>query len=229
MSHHIKPNGNPSTNNNISGLIEYTIIRPECSVEEIRIGCVSAREKGCHSICVPPYYVQHAARFLTESSVKINTMIGFPMGYSTTYAKVEEMKRAFIDGVDQIDAVINICAVKNGDWNYVKNDIDTMASMTRMRNKVIKIVFEVDLLNEEEAQKLCDICIESGVDFVVTSTGINGAGNQPGIVKFLRDYLPDNIKIKAAGGINNEGEAKALLNAGAIRLGIVEGSTLLES
>ncbi len=205
--------------NNLSQHIDRTLLHPDCSEEEISIVCAEAKEKCFHAVCIPPYFVQKAARLLEESPVKIVTMIGFPMGYSTTYAKVEEMKRAFIDGVDEIDAMINICAVKNNDWNYVKNDIDTMASMTRMKNKIIKIIFEVDMLNEDEAKKLCDICIESGVDFIQTSTGVNGKGNQTSIISFLRSYLPENIKIKSAGGIESIQEAKKILDAGAERIG----------
>ncbi len=220
-------NENSVDENDLKNYVDHSLLRPDCSEEEIRILCVEAKENKLTSVCVPPYFVQQASRFLEESSVKLSTVIGFPMGYSTTYAKVEEMKRAFIDGIDEIDAVINICAVKNGDWNYVKNDIETMASMTRMKAKKIKIIFEVDLLNEDEAKKICDICIESEVDYVQTSTGVNGNGNQPGIVKFLRDYLPKNIKIKAAGGIENREDAMKLIEAGADRLGCFNSMALL--
>lgn len=231
MNHRMKPNDSLDSKNvgdNLNQCIDHSILRPDTSVEEIKILCVEAIENGFYSVCIPPYYVQHAARFLEDSNVKISTVIGFPMGYSTTYAKVEEMKRAFIDGIDEIDAVINICAVKNGDWNYVKNDIDTMASMTRMKDKVIKINFEVDLLNEDEAKRICDICIESGVDYIQTSTGVNGNGNQPDIVKFLRDYLPERIKIKAAGGIHSKAEALSLLKAGADRIGTSSSLSILK-
>lgn len=199
--------------------IDHTLLKPNCSVEEINILCAEAKEHNFYSICIAPYFVQHASRLLKDSEVKIATVVGFPMGYSSTASKIEEIKRAFIDGADEVDAVVNINAVKSDDWNYVRNDIDTMARMTDMRDKVIKVIFEVDLLNEDEAKKLCDICVDSEVNFVKTSTGINGKGNQPEIITFLRDYLPKEIKVKASGGIRTKAEAEALIAAGAERLG----------
>lgn len=213
-------NKKPEVITPFSKYIDHTTLKPDCSIEEIRILCSEAIEHGFYSVCVAPYFVQHASRFLNESDVKIATVVGFPMGYSSTSSKVEEIKRAFIDGADEIDAVANINAIKSGDWNYVKNDIETLSRMTSMgRDKLIKIIFEVDLLNEDEAKKLCDVCIESEVGFVKTSTGINGKGNQPQIVSFLRDYLPKEIKVKASGGIKTRAEAEALIEAGASRLG----------
>lgn len=203
----------------LSKYIDHTILKPDCSTEEIRILCTEAVEYGFYSVCIAPYFVQFASRLLESTEVKVATVVGFPMGYSTTFAKVEEMKRAFLDGADEVDVVVNINAVKSGDWNYVKNDIDTMARMTGMKDKLIKVIFEVDLLTEDEAKKLCDICIESGVHYVKTSTGINGKGNQPEVISFLREYLPKEIKVKASGGIKTKSEAENLIALGADRLG----------
>ncbi len=232
MNHHLESINQPnlSMDKPLAQFIDHTILKPDSSVEEIRILCTEAMENGFYSVCVSPYFVKYAKRFLDGTQVKVSTVVGFPMGYAFTSSKVEEIKRAFIDGADEIDAVVNINAIKSEDWNYIQNDIDTMARMCSMRDKVIKVIFEVDLLNEDEARKLCDICIESEVDFVKTATGINGKGNQPGVISFLRDYLPKGIKIKASGGIRTQEEALELIAAGADRLGcsksvaIVKGS-----
>lgn len=199
--------------------IDHTLLKPDCTSEEIEILCTEALHHGFYSVCVSPYFVRKAKTLLGKSAVKVATVVGFPMGYSPTSSKAEEIKRAFINGADEVDAVVNINAVKNKDWTYISNDIDTMARMASMRDKLLKVIFEVDLLTQDEAKKLCDICIETDVRFVKTATGVNGKGNQPEVVSFLRDYLPKGIKVKASGGIKTKAEAEALIKAGADRLG----------
>jgi deoxyribose-phosphate aldolase len=199
--------------------IDHTLLKPDCTSEEIEILCREALQHGFYSVCVTPYFVRHAKTILGKSAVKVATVIGFPMGYSPTSSKAEEIKRAFINGADEVDAVVNINAVKNKDWTYIRNDIDTMSRMASMRDKLLKVIFEVDLLTEDEAKKLCDICIETDVRYVKTATGVNGKGNQPKVVSFLREYLPKGIKVKASGGIRTKSEAEALIKAGADRLG----------
>ena len=103
----------------VSTLIDHTLLKPDSTVDDIRRICAEAVEFDFATVCIPPFYVRDAARFLEKEKSKVTTVIGFPMGYSTIPAKVEEIKRAINDGVDEIDVVVNICAVKNGDWNYV--------------------------------------------------------------------------------------------------------------
>ncbi len=203
----------------LASMIDHTILKPDCTEEEIRMICAEAREYGFASVCVPPYFVQSAAKFLKDSKVSVSTVIGFPMGYGPTSGKIEEIKRAFICGADEVDAVINIAAVKSGDWNHVHNDIDTMARMTHMRSKTIKFILETDFLTREEALKLCEICTECEADFVKTSTGYNGKGNQPDVIRFLKEHLSGKAKIKASGGIRTREQAEELIRAGADRLG----------
>jgi deoxyribose-phosphate aldolase len=153
----------------------------------------------------------------------VATVIGFPMGYATTPAKVEEIKRAIDEGADEVDAVVNICAVKSGKWNYVRNDIDSMTRIAHMRGKAIKVILETGLMNTEEMKSLCEICTESGVDFVKTSTGILSAGANVETVTWLRAHLPPAIKIKASGGVRSKKSALELIEAGADRLGSSSG------
>ena len=123
MNHQMKPmnhQANQTMERPLAQYIDHTVLKPDNSVEEIKILCTEALEHGFYAVCVSPYYVKHAKRFLEGSNVKVSTVVGFPMGYAFTTAKVEEIKRAFIDGADEIDAVVNINAVKSEDWNYIK-------------------------------------------------------------------------------------------------------------
>jgi deoxyribose-phosphate aldolase len=156
---------------------------------------------------------------LKNSNVKVATVIGFPLGYSATPSKATEIQKAIDDGADELDVVINVSAVKSGDWNYVQNDIKTVALATQMKGKIIKVILETGLLNKKEIKKLCEICTDVGVDYVKTSTGFNGEGATVEVVEYLRENLPSSIKIKASGGIRTTKKAKDMLEAGANRLG----------
>ncbi len=213
---------------NLGKIIDHTILKPDCTVDDIKQVCTEASNNEFAAVCVPPFYVKEASHFLKDSPIKIATVIGFPMGYSTIPAKVEEIKRAINDGVDELDVVINICAVKSNNWNYVKNDIDSVTRISHMRGKTIKIIFEMNLLNQEQVKKLCEICNEFGVDYVKTSTGFQGGGATVKRVSLLREYLSSNIKIKASGGIKKRKDALALVEAGADRLGCSASLKLIE-
>jgi len=213
---------------NLAGVIDHTILLPDCTSEDIEALCDEAHKYKFKAVCIPPYFVREVARKLEDSPVKVATVIGFPMGYSCTPAKVEEVKRAIEEGADEIDAVINICAVKNNHWSYVKNDIDSMTMAAHSKGKIIKIILETDLLSEEEFQQLCEICNQAGVNFVKTSTGTNGDTTVE-VVCQLRELLKDGIKIKASGGIRNREQAEALIEAGAARLGTSAGAEIVGS
>lgn len=209
-------------------MIDHTILRVDCRMEEIKKLCEEAITLNFASICIPPYFVKETARYLEHSRVKVATVIGFPYGYSATPAKVEEIKRAINEGADEVDVVINICALKEGKWNYVKNDIESMTLAAHLKGKVIKVIFETSLLSQEEILKLCDICGQLGVNFVKTSTGVNGEGATVEIVDFLRKNLPKGVKIKASGGIRTIEQAQALVDAGATRLGTSAGVAIAQ-
>ena len=213
---------------NLGNIIDHTILKPDCTVDDIKQICTEAIDHGFAAVCVPPFYVKEANNILKDSSTKIATVIGFPMGYSTIPAKVEEIKRAINDGVDELDVVINICAVKSANWNYVKNDIDSVTRISHMRGKTVKIIFEMNLLNQDQIKKLCEICNEFGVDYVKTSTGFQGGGATVKRVALLREHLSSSIKIKASGGIKKRKDAIALVEAGANRLGCSASLKLIE-
>lgn len=204
---------------NLAPYFDHTTLKPDTTAAQIDQLCHEAKEHGFSAVCVPPFFVKKAVQLLKDSPVHIATVIGFPMGYSTTAAKVEEIKRAIDEGAQEVDVVINICAVKAGQWNYVRNDIERMIAATHLKGKVIKIILETALLEENELLKLADICNDLLPDFVKTSTGFNGAGANPEIISRLRSAMSKKIRIKASGGIRDRASAEALIAAGADRLG----------
>ena len=206
--------------------IDHTILKADCTPEEIVQLCHEALENGFAAVCVPPYYIKQAVNILEDSMVSVATVIGFPMGYSNTPSKVEEIKRAIDEGIDEVDVVINIAAVKDGNWNFVKNDINSTTTAGHLKGKIVKIILETSLLTGEEIHKLCEICSEIGVNYVKNSTGFNG-GATTEVIAMLRHLLPENIKIKAAGGIRTREDAEKLIAAGADRIGTSAGMQIV--
>ncbi len=207
--------------------IDHTLLKADVTATDIRRLCQEALEVGFHAVCVPPYYVPEAFQELQSSPVKIATVIGFPLGYSATVAKVEEVKRAIDEGAQEFDMVINVAAVKSGNWNFVRNDIDRVTTSVHLRGKLVKVILETGLLQTEEIERLCRICSELQVDYVKTSTGFNSGGATVADVKHLRKLLDPSVKIKASGGIRTARKARDLIAAGADRLGTSTGMSII--
>jgi deoxyribose-phosphate aldolase len=203
----------------LSKLIEHTLLKPDASLFQIRKLCEESIVHSFAGVCIPPFYVPDAKLFLEESPVNIVTVVGFPMGYTAISSKVEEVKRAIDDGADEIDMVANICAVKDAKWAHVRNDIDSVTRATHLKGKIMKVILETALLSEDEIKKLCELCIELGVNYVKTSTGINGGASIESVklLKLITDGT--DVKIKASGGIKTKEFAEQLVLAGASRLG----------
>lgn len=204
---------------NLSTFFDHTLLRPDCTLADIKKLCEEAIEYGFAAVCVPPYFVGRASQFVEAKDVKTATVIGFPMGYTTTVSKVEEIKRAIDDGVDELDVVINLAAVKSGNWKDVQSDLDRMITAAHLKRKLIKVILETGLLTDEEIHKLCTICRELQPNFVKTSTGFNGEGATVRVVKLLQAAVGKEIKIKASGGIRTPEDALRLIDAGASRIG----------
>lgn len=202
--------------------IEHTILKPDCTIDDIRRLCEEALQYNFYGVCVPPYFVKDAARLLNEQA-KVVTVVGFPMGYSNVPAKVEEIKRALDEEADEIDAVVNICAIKSNNWNYIKNELDSVARAVSMRGKVLKLIIETGLLTKAEMKQVIKIAEDNDIQFIKTSTGFNGDGATVEIVKFLRENLNPKVKIKASGGIKSFEMAEKLIHAGADRIGTSNG------
>lgn len=213
----------------LAGHIEHTMLRPDCNQQDIIGLCEQAIEHQFYAVCVPPYYVQLAKKTIKKAPVKIVTVVGFPLGYSTVASKVEETKKAIISGADEIDMVMNIAAFKAGDYAAVQNDIQAVITACHLQNKQCKVIIETAYLSDEEIEKACRICADCESDFVKTSTGYAPAGATIEAVELMRKVLPAKIKIKASGGIKDKFFAEQLIKAGATRLGTSSGLELVAS
>ena len=203
----------------ITPLIDYALLKADVSWSQISKAAEETKDEGYAALCVPPYHVQKLRKVMPENGPAVCTVIGFPFGYSKTSAKVEEIKKAIDEGADELDAVINISAVKDKEWAYVENEIDAMTRASHMRAKKIKIILETALLNSREIQKLCEIINRQECDFAKTSTGFSTAGADPTIIRLMRRFLNESIQIKASGGIKTREQAVELMEAGATRIG----------
>lgn len=204
---------------NLASRIDHTLLKADTSEREVKKLCAEAKEFGFAAVCIPPYFVRKCKLWLTDSNVKVATVVGFPLGYAHTPAKVEEARRAIDEGADEIDMVINVIALKAGDWNYLKNELTSAATIVQLRGGKLKVILETGLLTESEIIKACELCKEMSVDFVKTSTGFIQPGATIEAVKLLRANLPKSIKIKASGGIRDKEFALQLIEAGADRIG----------
>jgi deoxyribose-phosphate aldolase len=211
----------------LAGFIEHTLLRPNCNQQDIILLCEEAVEHKFHAVCVPPYYVQLAKKTIKKAPVKIVTVVGFPMGYSTVAAKVEETKKAIISGADEIDMVMNIAAFKAGDYAAVQNDIQAVITACHLQNKQCKVIIEIAYLTNDEIEHACRICADCQPDFVKTSTGYAPGGATVDSVALMRKVLPAKIKIKASGGIKEKDLAEQLIQAGASRIGTSAGLHLI--
>ena len=215
----------------IANYIEQTILKPDTTMVDVRRICEEAQKHKFGGICIPPLFVRDAKRIMDDLNPKtrIVTVVGFPMGYAAIAAKSEEIKRATEDGADDIDAVINIAAVKSGLWNHVSNDIEAIALATNMRGKTLKLILECGLLTNDELSRICEFAASARVGWLKTGTGFHGFPATPDMVRKLCALAPSNLKIKASGGIKTLAEAQALIDAGADRIGTSAGVEIVTS
>jgi deoxyribose-phosphate aldolase len=200
--------------------LEHTLLRPDTTTADVRRVCEEAMQHQMAGVCIPPLHVREARRVLGEyAKVKLSTVVGFPMGYTALAAKTEEIKRAVDEGADEIDGVINLAALKSGNWNHVEHDIEGMALATNMRGKALKLIVEMGMLTEAELLRVCQQALASKVKFLKTGTGYHGHPATPDMVRLLKKIADPSFKIKASGGIKTKAEAKALVDAGADRIG----------
>ena len=210
----------------IASLVDFTLLKPESTWEDIKKLCDDAVKYGCASVCIPPCFVKDAKKYV-ENRIPICTVIGFPNGYSAQYVKASEAREAIFDGADEVDMVINIGKVKEKDWKYVEDEIRAVCNICRASAKevyekhvVVKVIIETCLLTEEEKVKMCEIVAASDADYIKTSTGFSTGGATVEDVELFKKYLNGNAKIKAAGKIRTPDVARAMIEAGADRLGI---------
>lgn len=198
--------------------IDHTYLKPEASVNEIRKICDEARKYHCASVCVNPSYIQYVAQQLEGSGVTPCCVIAFPFGTSTPEAKAFEASDAASKGAREIDMVINVGAIKSGDWLLVKRDIEGVVNAVKGRAKV-KVIIEACLLTDEEKVKACTVAKLAGAAFVKTSTGYSTGGATVEDVRLMRETVGPEMGVKASGGVRTYDDAVAMLKAGANRLG----------
>jgi deoxyribose-phosphate aldolase len=204
---------------NIASYIDHTILKPTTTLNEVRNVCAEATQYGFAAVCIPPPFVRNAKTLLKDSPVKVATVIGFPLGYSIAKAKIFETQQAIDDGADELDMVINITALKNGQWAYLESEIQYIIEAIHKNDRIIKVIIESGVLTNDEIIRCCEIYAKVGVDFLKTSTGYAEKGATTEAVALMRAHLPDSVKIKASGGIRNAAFATQLIGAGADRLG----------
>lgn len=201
----------------LNKLIDHTILNPDATKEEISRICKEAKEFKFKTVCIQPFWIQFAKEELDGSNVGITTVIGFPLGANRTETKVFESKKAIEDGADEIDMVINIGALKSGFDQKVYEDILEVRKVSE--GKVLKVILETCLLTEDEIKKASEISKKAGADFVKTSTGFSNGGAKIEDVALMRQVVGDGVGVKASGGIRDFETAKAMIDAGATRIG----------
>jgi len=212
----------------IAKTIDHSILSPAATTAELDAGCRLARELDVASVCLLPYYVKRCAELLDGSNVQPSTTIGFPHGGHATKIKVAEVKEALEDGTTEVDCVINISKARGGDWEYVQREIAALTAAARAGRAKIKIIFENAYLDDATKIRLCEICGESGVDWVKTSTGFASSGATVADVQLMRKHSPPHVQVKASGGIRTLDALLAMRDAGATRVGSSSSAQILE-
>ena len=210
----------------ISRKIDHTLLKPDADIDNIRQLCQEAIEHHFFSVCINSVWLKKAGEFLQDSSVKLCTVAGFPMGDSTTSSKLNEMETSINNGASEIDMVMNIGFFKNEKYNIVSDEIIKMVQ--NAPGKIIKVIIESGILSKKEIITATKLVEDSGAHFVKTSTGISAFGASPEIIKTIKSTLKSDTKIKASGGIKSLNQVEKLINAGADRIGSSSGIIIME-
>ena len=214
-------------NNDLATMIDHTLLKPEATEEDIKKVCDEALQYKFKSVCVNTHYVALVSRLLAGSSVLTCGVVGFPLGAMTTRAKVDETSDAIKSGAHEIDMVINIGALKSGNWNIVKSDIEGVVNVARGR-AIVKVILETSLLTDEEKIRACTIAKMAGADFVKTSTGFNKGGATIEDITLMRKVVGPLMGVKASGGVRDTETARAMIAAGATRIGTSSGINIIK-
>jgi deoxyribose-phosphate aldolase len=203
----------------IAGMIDHTVLKPEATPDDITKLCIEAKNYNFASVCVNPSFVSLCSDLLRDSDVKVCTVIGFPLGATTTEVKKFEAEQAVENGAKEVDMVINIGRLKAGDYDYVYNDIYQVAQAAKKHRVISKVILETALLSDEEKIKACMLVKKAGADFVKTSTGFSKGGATVGDVALMKYVVGAGVGVKASGGIRSREDAEAMVASGADRIG----------
>lgn len=208
--------------NNLAATCDHTVLKPDTTKKTIEKFCQEAMEWGFASVCVNPTHVRYAASILRGSKVKVCTVIGFPLGANTPVVKAAEVRDAIANGAQEVDMVINIGAVKDGNYDLVARDIKAVVDAAAGQ-ALTKVIIETCLLTEEEKIKVCLLAKDAGADYVKTSTGMSTGGATVEDIMLMRKTVGPEMGVKASTGVNNREIALDLIRAGATRLGTSKG------
>jgi deoxyribose-phosphate aldolase len=223
----------------IMKMVDHSLLGPGLTDEQLVAGCATAAKYHTASVCVKPYHVRLAAEALKGTDVAVGAVIGFPHGNATTGIKVAEAKQVLADGAVEVDMVVNIGKVLSEDWDYVRQEIKTLADLTHLNGAILKVIFENDLLPEDKFKiKLCEICSEVGADFVKTSTGYNYIKGKDGKysyqgatlhdLKLMREHSASEVQVKAAGKSGTLEAVLKIREIGVTRTGTAQTAKLYE-
>ena len=211
----------------ISKYIDHTLLKATASDKDITKLCEEAKKYNFYSVCVNGSYVEKCVNILKDTDVKVAAVVGFPLGAMTTAAKVFEAKELVEQGASEIDMVINVARLKDGDYEYVENEIRKIKEA--IGENVLKVIIETCYLTDEEKEKACELSLNAKADFVKTSTGFGTGGATYEDVKLMKKVVGDNAKVKASGGVRDRETAEMYVTLGAERLGTSSGIEIVEN
>ena len=218
----------------LAKMIDHTILKANATQSDIEKLCDEAKKYNFASVCVNPYWVSLASALLKNSTVKVCTVIGFPLGATSSESKAYETEIAILQGADEVDMVINVGAMKNDKTDVVENDILSVVNSARKtgksqnKNIIVKVILETCYLTKDEIKKSCICAKNAGADFVKTSTGFGTGGATVEDVKLMKETVGSSMEVKASGGIRDYETAIKMIEAGATRLGTSSGKKILE-
>jgi deoxyribose-phosphate aldolase len=211
---------------NITGIIDHTLLKADATEEQITVLAQEAKEYSFASVCVNPTWVKKAAELLKDApEVKVCTVIGFPLGATTSAVKAFETTNAIENGADEVDMVINIGALKDKNYDLVQSDIQAVVDAAKGK-ALVKVIIETALLTDEEKAKVSELAVKAGADFVKTSTGFSTGGATVEDVALMRKTVGPDVGVKASGGVRGLEDAKAMIEAGATRIGASSGVSI---
>ena len=211
---------------NYNKMIDHTVLKADTPLETVKRNCDEAMEYGFASVCINPCHVAYCADYLKDSDVNVCTVIGFPLGANTSAVKAFETKDAIANGADEIDMVMNIGALKDKNYDLVRDDVKAVVEAAN--GTLVKVILETCLLTEDEIKKACELCVEAKADYVKTSTGFSTRGATIEDVRIMKEAVHGKAKVKAAGGVRTPEDMVKIVAAGADRIGTSAGCSLVK-
>lgn len=211
---------------NYNKMIDHTVLKADTPLKTIKRICDEAMEYGFASVCINPCHVAYCADYLKDSDVNVCTVIGFPLGANTSAVKAFETKDAIANGADEIDMVMNIGALKDKNYDLVRDDVKAVVEAAN--GTLVKVILETCLLTEDEIKKACELCVEAKADYVKTSTGFSTRGATIEDVRIMKEAVHGKAKVKAAGGVRTPEDMVKIVAAGADRIGTSAGCSLVK-